>query len=121
MKVHSFLDILCMFCRFIAKKIDKINTARQRRKRHLRWRELNTKMMTIVMDCLVVGDCLATVKRQMDASKNGLILMDAANGQNQFLRHQLEQVIIVNVFLFFFHIHYWVYKCKKNCSFIGYI
>jgi len=41
------------------------------------------------MDCLDVRESVITVRRQFEA----------ANRQIQFLRHQLQQVMIVNVFV----------------------
>jgi len=65
---------------------DKIShiyqTARQRRRKHMQWRELNTEMMGLVMDCLDVRESVITVRRQFEA----------ANRQIQFLRHQLQQM-----------------------------
>jgi len=48
----------------------------------MQWRELNTEMMGLVMDCLDVRESVITVRRQFEA----------ANRQIQFLRHQLQQM-----------------------------
>ena len=53
------------------------------------WAALYTEMMSLVMDCLDVRESVITVRRQFEA----------ANRQIQFLRHQLQQVMIVNVFV----------------------
>jgi len=50
----------------------------------MQWRELNTEMMSVVMDCLDVRESLGTLECQFDA----------ANRQIQFLRYQLQQVVI---------------------------
>ena len=66
-------------------RVDQIyHTARCRRRRHMQWRELNTEMMSVVMDCLDVSESLGTLECQFDA----------ANRQIQFLRYQLQQVVI---------------------------
>ena len=72
-----FIYCVC-FPDSIQDKIDHIyQTARHRRRRHLQWRELNTEMMSLVMDCLDVRESVITVRRQFEA----------ANRQIQFLRH----------------------------------